>query len=64
MYLQFIKNSRKTGLVKPSTSQEYESKQGNDTRYGLCFWNGREDKNEAKSKSTKNPMTEKKTEEE
>jgi hypothetical protein len=40
-YFQFTKSSRKTGLVKPSISQENKARQGNDTGYGLSFWKGR-----------------------
>jgi hypothetical protein len=40
-----LKYSRKSDLIKPSISQQYEARQGNDTGYGLCFWKGRVDKN-------------------
>jgi hypothetical protein len=40
-----IKYSMKSDLIKPSISQQYEARQGNDTGYGLCFWKGRVDKN-------------------
>jgi hypothetical protein len=40
-----LKYSRKSDLIKPNISQQYEARQGNDTEYCLCFWKGIVDKN-------------------